>query len=130
MASLLIVDDEPDMRFLVRRTVEAGGHLSVVGEASTGDEAIRRFRELRPDAIVLDQRMTGLSGLDTAERILAEEPGQVIVLFTALYDADLARRAAEVGIRACLSKTELSCLVAALLAQLGDGNPETSGNGP
>jgi DNA-binding NarL/FixJ family response regulator len=130
MASLLIVDDEPDMRFLVRRTVEAGGHLAVVGEASTGDEAIRRFRELRPDAIVLDQRMTGLSGLETAERILAEHPGAVIVLFTALYDADLARRAADLGIRACLSKTELSCLAAALMAHLGGGEAELAVTGP
>lgn len=121
MASLLIVDDEPDMRFLVRMTVEAGGHLSVVGEASTGDEAIRRFRELRPDAIVLDQRMAGISGLDTAEQILAENPGQVIVLFTALYDADLARRAVELGVRACLSKAELSRLTGELLAQLQVG---------
>jgi DNA-binding NarL/FixJ family response regulator len=130
MASLLIVDDEPDMRFLVRMTVEAGGHLAVVGEASSGDEAIRRARELRPDAIVLDQRMAGLSGLETAERILAEDPGAVIVLFTAICEPDLARRAADVGIRACLAKTELSCLVAALLDHLGDGEAELTVAGP
>jgi CheY-like chemotaxis protein len=125
MASVLIVDDEPDIRFLVRRTVEGSeGALSVVGEASSGDEAIDRWRELQPDALVLDHRMPGLSGLDVAERILAEEPGQIIVLFTAHRDDRLVRRAAELGVRACLAKTDLGRLRATLLVLLGEGSPQ------
>lgn len=123
MASLLIVDDEPDARFLVRRTVEAcEGAISVVGEASSGDEAIDRWRDLRPDIIVLDQRMPGLSGLGVAEQILAEDSGQHIVLFTAHRDEALARRAARLGIRACLAKNELARLRTTLLALQAEGS--------
>src|SRR5438309_4485613 len=101
MASLLIADDDPDIRFLLRRKVEAAaGLLSVVGEAAFGDEAVEMWRRLRPDAIVLNQRMPGLSGLEAAALILGEHPGQVIILFTGFWDHVIERASAELGIRA------------------------------
>lgn len=122
MASLLIVDDDPDARFLVRQTGEGyGGALSMIGEASSGEEAIDRWRALRPDIIVLDHRMPGLSGLEVAERILTEAPGQVIVLFTGHRDEVLVRRAAELGVRACLDKSDLRRLRSTLTALLEEG---------
>jgi DNA-binding NarL/FixJ family response regulator len=122
MASLLIVDDDSNARFLVQQTVEApDGALSVIGEASSGDEAIDRWRELHPDILVLDHLMPGLSGLEVAERVLAEDPGQLIVLFTAHRDEALARRAAELGVRACVRKTDVGRLRPTLLALLEEG---------
>src|SRR4051812_30900540 len=71
---VLIVDDEDDMRALIRSHIEIANHgLSVAGVASDGDEALRRWRQDRPDVVLLDQRMPGLSGLETAEVILREE---------------------------------------------------------
>jgi CheY-like chemotaxis protein len=123
MASLLVVDDDPDSRFLVRMMGErSGGALFVVAEASSGEEAIHWWQELRPDIIVLDYLMPGLSGLEVAERILAREPGQLIVLFTAHRDEKLGRRAAELGVRACLAKTDLGRLRPTLLALLEEGS--------
>ena len=111
----LIVDDEADMRLLVRAVIEAANEgLRVVGEATTGEEAIERWRETRPSVILLDERLPGLSGLETAERILAEEPDQSIVLFSAYLDAQTVRRASELGIRACLAKTDVSRIPEAL----------------
>lgn len=118
MASLLIVDDDADIRFLVRRTAEATGALSVVGEASSGEEAVALWRELRPDAIALDQRMPGPTGLEVAARILAEDPGQIIVLFTAFRQETIEAEAAQAGIRACVTKPDLSRLIVELLAHL------------
>ena len=101
MASLLVADDDPDIRFLLRRKVEAAaGPLSVLGEAASGDEAVEMWRRLRPDAIVLNQRMPGLSGLEAAALILGEHPGQVIILFTGFWDHVIERASAELGIRA------------------------------
>jgi len=120
MASCVIVDDEPDTRFVVRHAVEGPDDaIAVVGEASSGDEAMECWRELHPDVIVLDQRIPGGSGLEVAERILSEDPGQLIVLFTEHLDTALARRAGEIGVRACLPKTDLRRLRTTLLELLG-----------
>ena len=95
----LIVDDEEDMRFLVRSTIEAPNNgLSVAGEAADGEEALERWREDTPDIIVLDQRMPGITGIEVASRILAENPGQRIILFSAFLTDDLVHEAGRIGI--------------------------------
>ncbi|MBV9412194.1 MAG: response regulator transcription factor [Acidimicrobiia bacterium] len=112
---VLIVDDEDDMRTLLREMITiANDGLTVTGEAVDGDEALRRWREDRPDVVLLDQRMPGLSGLETAERMLSESPNQAVVLFTAYLDPDIKKAAENVGIRACVSKNEARKVIARL----------------
>jgi CheY-like chemotaxis protein len=121
MPSVLIVDDEPDVRLLVRYLVEKA-NWRVAGAASSGEEAVTRWRELRPDVIVLDQLMPGITGLETAARILAEAADQPIILFTHLRDEGLTRAATKVGIRACLSKANLHGLMPTLAGQVSGGD--------
>jgi DNA-binding NarL/FixJ family response regulator len=105
----LIVDDDEDIRTLVRALIRrAGKGLEVVGEATTGEDAIERWRALRPDVVLLDERLPGMSGIETAERILAEDPQQSIVLFSAFLNQDIVRRATEAGVRACLDKAHVN----------------------
>src|SRR6266508_1774764 len=118
MPSVLIVDDEPDIRFLLRRMAEQA-QWYVAGEAASGQEALDSYRDLKPDVIVLDYRMPGLSGLETAERILAEHPRQAIVLFTAFGDPGLERAADALNVRACLPKSELHRLLDVLRDSIG-----------
>ena len=111
----LIVDDEEDMRFLVRAVIEAANHgLSVAGEASGGVEAIERWREQRPEVVVLDHRMPDMTGLEVAERILAESPDQRIILFSAYLDPDTTAAAEKLGVDTCLAKTDYGRLPEAL----------------
>ncbi|HEY9558603.1 MAG TPA: response regulator transcription factor [Acidimicrobiales bacterium] len=115
MATMLIVDDELDMRMLVRVVIEmANDGLSIVGEAADGHEAIRVWRDLDgppvPDVVILDNRMPGLSGLDVARAILAERPSQIIVLYSAFLDDDVRAAAAQIGIARCVSKHDLEML--------------------
>ena len=115
MAGVLVVDDESDMRLLVEAVIErANDGLTVVGNASSGHEAIERWRETEPDVILLDHRMPDMTGLETAEAILAERPDQRIILFSAFLDDDTHRQAEELGIRACLPKGDLSRVPEAL----------------
>ena len=115
MPGVLVVDDEVDMRLLVEAVIErANEGLAVVGLAATGAEAIARFREINPDVILLDHQMPDMSGLEAAAQILAERPGQRIILFSAYLDADTRATAADLGILACLPKTELSRIPEAL----------------
>jgi len=111
----LIVDDDDDMRFLVRVLIEAANEgLAVAAEARNGDEAVDRWREHRPDVVVLDNRMPGRSGLEVAAEILAEAPEQSIILFSAFLDDETLARADALGVRACLSKDHYDQLPAAL----------------
>lgn len=111
----LIVDDDEDMRFLLRALIErANEGLEVAAEAATGAEAIARWREHQPDVVVLDQRMPGGTGLEVAEQILAEAPDQSIILFSAYLDDFVLHRAGELGIRACISKDDYTTIPDAL----------------
>lgn len=112
--TILVVDDEVDMRTLVRVAINLANHgLSIVGEASDGIEALATWRALyrpAPDVVVLDNRMPGLTGIEAAEQILAEWPGQVIVLYSAFLDEEVRTIASAVGISACVSKEDISDL--------------------
>ncbi|MGV3760144.1 MAG: response regulator transcription factor [Actinomycetota bacterium] len=115
MTTMLIVDDELDMRMLVRLVIEmANDGLTIVGEATDGPEAIQVWRDLDgppvPDVVILDNRMPGLSGLEVAQRILEERPDQIIVLYSAFLDAEVRAKADELGISSCVSKHELDRL--------------------
>jgi DNA-binding NarL/FixJ family response regulator len=107
----LIVDDDSDMRFLVRMTIEVANHgLEVSGEASSGADAIASVEQDRPEVIVLDNRMPGLSGLETASKILRDHPDQSIILFSAYLDEQTIAAAQAIGVRACIDKTDVDRL--------------------
>ena len=111
----LIVDDDEDMRFLLRVLIEAANEgLTIAAEASNGNEAIAQWREHQPDVVVLDHRMPDRTGLEVAAEILAEHPSQSIILFSAYLDEETIARADELGVRACLSKDDYDELPAAL----------------
>ena len=115
MTTMLIVDDEMDMRMLVRVVIEMFNHgLSIVAEAADGDEAIQVWRDLDgppvPDVVILDNRMPGLTGIEVAKQILDERPDQLIVLYSAFLDDEVRAQAAAVGIATCVSKEELDRL--------------------
>jgi DNA-binding NarL/FixJ family response regulator len=115
MLRALIVDDDSDMRFLLRMTIEVANQgLAVSGEAANGAEAIAAVEQDRPEVIVLDNRMPGLTGLETAGRILAEHPEQLIILFSAYLDATTVAEAARVGVHSCMNKTDVDRLPEAL----------------
>jgi DNA-binding NarL/FixJ family response regulator len=111
MPSVLIVDDEDDIRFIIRWMIEeASGAWYVAGEATSAEEAVARWRELRPDFVIIDHLLQGPSGLEAAERILAQEPRQRIVLLSMIGDEEVNRAAVALGVTLCVSKAKLQDL--------------------
>ena len=115
--TVLVVDDEPDVRVLVRAFLELGG-FEVVAEAVDGAEAVREYVALDPppipDVVVLDNRMPVMTGLEAAALMLERHPGQVVVLFSAFLDTGLAKQARDLGVAACVDKTQSARLPAIL----------------
>jgi len=82
---VLIVDDEPPARELLRSLLSEIADVEVVDEAATGEEALRLAVDASPDVVLLDVRMPGIGGIETARQLnsLVEPPA---VIFTTAYD--------------------------------------------
>ena len=118
----LIVDDHADVRFLIRTIVaDAGPAVEVVGEADGAESALEQFDALAPDVVVMDARMPRIDGYEAAPLLLARRPGLPIVLCSAWVDDEVRRRAAEVGIRAVVSKDRFEEIPAVVLEVAGRG---------
>ena len=88
---LLIVDDESPARERLRRLLAELDDCEVVGEADNGEQALASCGELRPDVVLLDVRMPGLSGPEVAARLRAESgPNMDIPILAFTADVDLA----------------------------------------
>jgi DNA-binding NarL/FixJ family response regulator len=117
MPSVLIVDDEDDIRFIIRWMIEeAAGDWYVAGEAASAEDAFNLWHRLRPDFVIIDQLLGGPTGLEAAKRILAQEARQRIVLLSMIGDEDIERAANALGVTS-LSKAKLQDL-SAVLAEL------------
>lgn len=107
----LIVDDEPDIRMLMRLTIDTANEgLWVCGEASDGQEAVSLVGSVQPDVVVIDQRMPGMSGLETAVALRALDGGRRIVLCSAFLDQELREEGERVGIAGFVNKRDIGRL--------------------
>ena len=79
---VLVVDDSPFMRHMIRKMIDAEPDLTVVGEAADGEAALQRVQALQPDVITLDVEMPRLDGLAMLPRLMAERPTPVVMLST------------------------------------------------
>jgi two-component system, chemotaxis family, chemotaxis protein CheY len=103
---ILIVDDNPAVRRAMRRIIEQTSDFEVCGEAEDGNTAVERFRELRPDAVVLDFSMPVKNGLEAAREITLLSPTTPLLMCTMFKSEQLVREAREVGIKQVVSKGE------------------------
>ncbi len=121
---ILLVDDEPALRELLRTTFE-GAHVQV-DEAASGLEAEARIKRRRPDVVILDLRMPGMSGAELCRRLKSNEKTKhiPIVLLTGA-DAEEARRAQRAGAEALVRKPFSPLDLLAVVERLagGDGSP-------
>jgi two-component system, OmpR family, KDP operon response regulator KdpE len=77
-AKILVVDDEPQIRRMMRATLTSSGHQ--VDEARTGEEALEKFREFLPDLVLLDLNMPGMGGVEACRSIRAGSDVPIIIL--------------------------------------------------
>jgi two-component system, chemotaxis family, protein-glutamate methylesterase/glutaminase len=77
---VVVVDDSPICRALLREVLEADADVEVVGEASSANEAFERVREMRPDLVTMDVRMPGASGLEAVTRLMRELPTPILIV--------------------------------------------------
>ncbi len=104
---ILTVDDHPLLRRGIAALVNVEDDMKLVAEASTGEEAIEKFRLHRPDVTLMDIQLPGLNGIQSISQIHKEFPGaKIIVLTTYSGDAQVVR-AIKAGARAYLLKRQV-----------------------
>lgn len=125
LARVIVVDDTPSIRALLRIVLAADGRFAVVGEAADGIEAVELAAAVQPDLVVLDRDMPRLDGVGAIPRIREVAPRCAIVLFTAAADAGTYQAAISAGARDVVDKAVvgddlLDALGAALLGHLAE----------
>lgn len=116
--TVLVVDDDTDMQFLLGMYANEAGY-TVVGHVGDGQAAVDHWQQHRDagtplDAIILDQMMPNLTGLEVVSHIRPNDPDVVLVLISAAMSAGLSSAAQSAGATHALSKTDLRELTAAL----------------
>ncbi|MBN2983750.1 response regulator [Cohnella algarum] len=102
--SILIADDHPMFRHGVRSVLESAEDMLVVGEATTGDEAVVMALELKPDVVLMDIRMPGRNGIEATAAIKAEAGDVKILLLTMFKDDVSVFTAMKAGARGYILK--------------------------
>jgi DNA-binding NarL/FixJ family response regulator len=104
--TILIVDDNPSIRRLLRSFLETKPDYEVCGEAENGQVALQKVEVLRPDVVILDWQMPVMDGLEAARHIAVTAPQTAILMLTMHGSEPLQRDALANGVKAVLSKTE------------------------
>ncbi len=101
----LIVDDHPVTREGLRTALELSEDaVIVVGEASTGEEAVEQVADLRPDVVFMDVRMPGMDGIEATKRIKAASPDTKVILITIDESRGAIAEAIKAGVSGYLLK--------------------------
>jgi len=124
--SVVIVDDSPDIRDLVRMLLEFDDGFTVVGEASDGREAIRVAEAQQPDVVLLDHSMPDMDGLSALPHLTGVSPTTTVVMLSGFSADRLEGAALERGAAAYLTKANLASDLVPELRRILAGGPAAS----
>lgn len=118
---VLIADDHPLIIAGIRRTIEHVDDMHVVGEAQSGAELVQLIERRRPDIVLMDLRMPGVTGTEMIELIHERWPDTKTVVLSACDDAPVIESALEAGASAYVLKTAGSLDITSILRQAANG---------
>jgi DNA-binding NarL/FixJ family response regulator len=119
--SVLLVDDHGLVRRGFRRILEDEGDISVVGEANDGAEAVRLAELLRPQLVVMDCALPGMSGLDATRRILEKLPDTAILMLSMHSEDTWVHQALDAGARGYILKSAVDLELVTAIRRVAAG---------
>jgi DNA-binding NarL/FixJ family response regulator len=119
--TVLLADDHTIVRRGFRRLLEDDPSIEVVGEASSGEEAVELAASLRPRVVVMDVAMRSMNGLEATRAILAQDPGMAILMLSMHAEETLVKQAMAAGARGYVLKGALDLDLAAAVLRVAAG---------
>src|SRR5437868_4357421 len=119
---VLIADDHPLMLAGIRRTLERSEYIEIVGEARSGPEVLDLVEGSRPQVVLLDLRMPGMSGDECIEQIRTSWPDVKVVVLSALDDTQSIDAALDAGASAYVVKSVMPSDIASVIRQAASGS--------
>ena len=104
---VLVADDQAPFRRAARSVLDAAAEFQLVGEATSGEEAVALVDSLLPDLVLMDINMTGIGGIEAARSIAAAHPKTMTILVSTYREEDLPRQARICGAAGYLHKSDL-----------------------
>ena len=101
---LYLVDDHALVRTGMKMILSGETDIEVIGEADCGEDALREIRQLKPDVVLCDLHLPGVSGLEVTERIVRGQEGTRVVIVSVLEDGPMPKRLLEAGASGYISK--------------------------
>ena len=120
--TVVLVDDHALVRKGFRRMLEDDPAISVVGEASNGEDAVRLALELRPKVVVMDCALPGINGIDATRRIRAKIPDAAVLMLSMHSEDTLVRQAMEAGARGYILKNALELDLVSAIKRVAHGD--------
>jgi len=119
--TVLLVDDHALVRRGFRRILEDEPEIEVVGEASSGEEAVSLAKKQKPAVIVMDCALPGMSGLEATRKILEANPEAAILMLSMHSEDTLVRQALDAGARGYILKTAMDLDLANAVKRVAKG---------
>ncbi len=123
IVTVLLAEDHPVVREGVRALLETTGGFEVVGEVSTGSEAVALAGQLRPDVVVMDIAMPGLNGCEATRQIIAHNPAARVLALSAHSDEEYVARLIAVGAMGYVEKQSSGTVLVRAIREVGMGKP-------
>lgn len=119
---VLIIDDDTLVAISLQTILEADEDVEVVGTGNSGEVAISLYEEYKPDVLLMDIRMAGMTGLEAGEKILAKDKQAKILYLTTFMDDEYIVKALAIGAKGYILKQDFEGIVPALKAVYGGQN--------
>lgn len=104
MINVLLVDDHELVRTGIRKILNEVKGLKVIGEACTGEEAIKFCRKVEPDVVLMDMNMPGMGGLEATKKLLRYSPDIKIIVLTVHTEDPIPAKVMQIGAAGFLTK--------------------------
>ena len=116
---IIVIDDDKLVALSLKTILESSGKVNVAAMGSSGSEAIELYRNIRPDVMLMDIRMDGMTGIEAGEEILKEAPDAKLLYLPTFSDDEYIIKALGMGAKGYILKQDFEGIVPALEAVMG-----------
>ena len=113
---VVVIDDDRLVAMSLKTIIESDPEIEVLATGESGEDAIRLYKENRPDVLLSDIRMSGMTGLEAGEAILSEFPDAKLLFLTTFNDDEYIVKALSIGAKGYIIKQDFDSIIPSLKA--------------